>query len=100
LLLIILCLHFVLVKYIFTPALTAEINQITPTESLIHLAISNAAQPALLAEIKAVMTKPMEGIRPIESEMTVVGFAYQCDLVMCTLDYQEWCDFINSKFGE
>jgi hypothetical protein len=72
----------------------------TPTESLTHLAISHAEQPALLAEIKAVMTKPMEGIRPIESEMTAVGFVCQRDPVMCTLGYQELCDFINSKFGE
>lgn len=72
----------------------------SPQDTLIHLAINNASQPNLLAEIKAVTSKLMSGVKPTEAEMTAVGFAYQRDPIMCTLDFQDLQDFINSKFGE
>lgn len=72
----------------------------TPTESLIHLSISHAQDPVQLAEIKVVITKLMEGIKPNQEDMAKVALAYQRDPVACTLDYQDLCDFIESKFGE
>ena len=72
----------------------------TPTESLIHLAISHQNNTVALAEIKAVMCKLMEGIKPTVEDMGKLALAYQRDPVMCTLDYQDLCDFIDSKFGE
>lgn len=69
-----------------------------PTESLIHLAIGYANYPVALAEIKAVMVKLMEGIKPTDSEMNAVSLAYQRDPVLCTLDYQELQEFVEKRF--
>lgn len=69
----------------------------TPTESLIHLAIHSAKNPVILAEIKAVMVKLMEGIKPTDAEMKAVSLAYQRDPIMCTLDYQDLEDFIEES---
>lgn len=69
----------------------------TPTESLTKLIISHAQHPAL-HEITTVITKLMEGIKPTDEDMRAVSLAYQRDPVMCTMDYQELQDFVNSKF--
>lgn len=71
----------------------------TPTESLIHLAISHANYQVALAEIKTVMVKLMEGIKPTDTEMNAVSLAYQRDPVLCTLDYQELQEFVDGKFN-
>lgn len=72
----------------------------TPTESLIHIALSNNNDPESLAIVKRVIAKLMEGLSPSQREMDRLLGLYQVDPVMCTLDYQELQDFIISKFGE
>ena len=67
-----------------------------PTESLIHLAISHSNRTVELALIKRVTTDLMEGRKPSDSDMKDLAICYQRDPVMCTLDYQDLCEFIDS----
>lgn len=71
----------------------------TPTRSLVHLAISNANYPVALHEVTTVITKLMEGIKPTDEDMRAVSLAYQRDPVMCTMDYQELQDFVEKRFS-
>lgn len=67
----------------------------TPTESLIHLAISHSNRTVELALIKRVTTDLMEGRKPNDSDMKDLAICYQRDPIMCTLDYQELQDFVD-----
>lgn len=70
-----------------------------PTKSLLYIAISHRERPEL-AIIMRVVTDLMEGRKPSDSDMKDVALCYMREPIMCTLDYQDLCDFIESKFGE
>lgn len=70
-----------------------------PTESLIYLAISHRDRVELII-IRRVVTDLMEGRKPSDSDMKDVALCYMRDPIMCTIDYQDLCDFIEVKFGE
>ena len=70
------------------------------TGTLIYLAISHFMRQAELIVIKRVVRNLICNVKPSESDMKDLELCYQRDPIMCTLDYQELCDFIDEKFGE
>jgi len=69
-----------------------------PVDTLVHLAISHVHYPMALAEIKAVIGKLMDGVKPTDSDIQAISLAYQCDLVLCTLDFQDLQKWIEERF--
>ncbi|AFC22398.1 hypothetical protein F353_gp16 [Vibrio phage CP-T1] len=75
-------------------------NHLPALKSLAFLMISNQSDRVAVHEVSNVIAKLMLGEKPSSEEMDRLSLAYQRDPVLCTLDYQDLCEFIDEKFKD